>query len=404
MPKLLCVDDQPINIQILHQIFGEDHEILVATNGHDALALCDNAAPDLILLDIMMPGMSGHEVCRRLKQDSRTANIPIIFVTAQNNIEEETAGLHEGAVDFISRPFNAAVVRARVQTHIQLYQLKESLEEKVKMRNQELELALQRLHDSQEQLTISEAKATISTLIASVSHELSSPIGNSLMASSSLYEFASEFKNKFDSGTIRRSDVPVFLAELNEASSLIERNLKRASVLLANLRQVSADQASEQRRTFDLADTVKEVIDTIRPSLKRKPHRIIQDIPSQIMMDSRPGALGQVVINLINNAFLHAFEDRDDGVLRIEGKIDGDEVHLLFKDNGVGIPQEHLSKIYEPFFSTKIGEGGSGLGMAIVHNLVTKTLGGSIKIHSLVGTGTEFVLRLPLVIPFKKTL
>ncbi|MET3106328.1 signal transduction histidine kinase [Oxalobacteraceae bacterium GrIS 2.11] len=404
MPKLLCVDDQPINIQILYQIFGEDHDILVATNGHDALALCDNSPPDLILLDIMMPGMSGHEVCRRLKQDSRTANIPIIFVTAQNNIEEETAGLQEGAVDFISRPFNAAVVRARVQTHIQLYQLKESLEEKVKMRNQELELALQRLHDSQEQLTISEAKATISTLIASVSHELSSPIGNSLMASSSLYEFASEFKNKFDSGSIRRSDVPVFLAELNEASSLIERNLKRASVLLANLRQVSADQASEQRRTFDLADTVKEVIDTIRPSLKRKPHRIIQDIPSNILMDSRPGALGQVVINLINNAFLHAFEDRNDGVLGIEGNIEGGEVQLRFRDNGVGIPQEHLSKIYEPFFSTKIGEGGSGLGMAIVHNLVTKTLGGSIKIHSTVGNGSEFVIRLPLVIPFKKTL
>lgn len=404
MPKLLCVDDQPINIQILYQIFGEDHEMVMATSGHEALALCENSLPDLILLDVMMPGMSGHEVCRRLKQDTRTANIPVIFVTAQHNIDEETAGLREGAVDFISRPFNAAVVRARVETHVQLYQLKESLEEKVKMRNQELELAQQRLHDSQEQLTLSEAKATISTLIASVSHELSSPIGNSLMASSSLHEFAMEFKRKFDSGSMKRSDVPTFVGELNEISSLIQRNLKRASVLLSNLRQVSADQASEQRRTFDLAETIKEIIDTIRPSLKRKSHRIVLNIPANIMMDSQPGSIGQVVINLINNAYLHAFENCEDGVLTIEAKLMGEKVLLTISDNGAGIPEEHLSKIYEPFFSTKIGKGGTGLGMAIVHNLVTKTLGGTIKIQSAVGVGTEFEIRLPLSIPFKKTL
>ncbi len=403
MPKLLCVDDQPINIQILYQIFGEDHEMVMATSGHEALALCEESLPDLILLDVMMPGMSGHEVCRRLKQDSRTANIPVIFITAQYNIDEETQGLQEGAVDFISRPFNAAVVRARVQTHIQLYQLKESLEEKVKIRNQELELAQQRLHDSQERLTMSEAKATISTLIASVSHELSSPIGNSMMAASSLHDYALEFKRKFDTATIRKSDIPIFMSELNEISSLIQRNLKRASVLLSNLRQVSADQASEQRRTFDLAEAIQEIIDTIRPSLKRKPHRIVLNIPPNIIMDSQPGSIGQVVINMINNAYLHAFEGRDDGVLTIEANLIDDKVMISFIDNGAGIPSQHLSKIYEPFFSTKIGKGGTGLGMAIVHNLVTKTLGGSIKIQSTVGEGSRFDIQLPKNIPFKKT-
>ncbi len=404
MPKLLCVDDQPINIQILYQIFGADHEMVMATSGQEALDLCAESLPDLILLDVMMPGMSGHEVCRRLKQDARTAKVPVIFVTAQHNSDEETSGLQEGAVDFISRPFNATVVRARVQTHIQLYQLKESLEEKVKLRNQQLMLTQQRLQDSQEQLTISEAKATISTLIASVSHELSSPIGNSLMAASSLHEFAATFKQKFESNTVKRSDIPTFMSELNEISSLIQRNLKRASVLLANLRQVSADQASEQRRQFDLAETIQEIIETIGPSLKRKPHRIELKIPPNIVMDSQPGSLGQVVINLINNAYLHAFENRTDGVLTIEARLLDDKVQLNFSDNGVGIPQEHLSKIFEPFFSTKIGQGGTGLGMAIVRNLVTKTLGGSIKIHSTVGVGTQFEIRLPLVIPFVKTL
>jgi signal transduction histidine kinase len=121
-------------------------------------------------------------------------------------------------------------------------------------------------------------------------------------------------------------------------------------------------------------------------------------------MDSQPGSIGQVVINLINNAYLHAFENRDDGVLTIEAKLIDDKVLLSFIDNGAGIPSQHLSKIYEPFFSTKIGKGGTGLGMAIVHNLVTKTLGGSIKIQSTMGEGSRFDIQLPKNIPFKKTI
>lgn len=167
--ELLCVDNQPINIQILYQIFGFDHEMFMATNGMQALKLCETMSPDLILLDVMMPEMNGFEVCRKLKQNPQTTNIPVIFITAQCNTDAETVGLEEGAVDFISRPFNDAVVRARVHSHIQLFQLKENLEEQVKIRNNELELAQQRLHDSQEQLAISESKVTVSTRIASVS-------------------------------------------------------------------------------------------------------------------------------------------------------------------------------------------------------------------------------------------
>ena len=401
LPKLLCVDDQPINIQLLHQIFGGDHEIFMATTGPQALALCEQVRPDLILLDVMMPAMDGHEICRNLKQNPVTADIPIIFVTAQTDIEEEAAGLAEGAVDFISRPFNAAVVRARVHTHIQLHQLKEHLEEKVLSRTNELELTQHRLHDSQEKLTASEAKATISTLIASVSHELGTPIGNSLMAASSLADNSTEFKKKFETGGVKRSDVAKFMDELTEISSLIQRNLVRASELLSNLRQVSADQASEQRRTFDLADTIKEIVDTIGPSLKRKPHRVELHIPPNIVMDSQPGSLGQIVINLINNAYLHAFENRPSGLLKIEARLIAHSVLLSFIDDGQGIPEENLALLFEPFFSTKIGQGGTGLGMAIVHNVVTKTLGGTIEVSSTVGVGTRFDITLPLFMPEK---
>jgi PleD family two-component response regulator len=120
LPCLLVVDDQPINIQALYRIFAPEHRVLMATNGVQALALCKQDPPDLVLLDVVMPGMNGHEVCARLKAEEATRNIPVIFVTSQTDSEEETKGLELGAVDFITKPVNPAVVRARVMTHLTL--------------------------------------------------------------------------------------------------------------------------------------------------------------------------------------------------------------------------------------------------------------------------------------------
>lgn len=398
LPKLLVVDDQVINIQTLYQLFSADYAVFQATSGQQALDFCATHAVDLVLLDVMMPGMDGLEVCRRLKSDPRTQGIPVIFVTAQNNPEEEAIGLQVGAVDFISRPLNAVVVRARVQTHLLLHQLKDGLERKVQERTAQLESALQRLQESQDQLASSEAKATLSTLVASVSHELGTPIGNSRIAADTLADQARAFDRLVNTGGLKRSDLSAFVATVGTGTDMIQRNLNRASDLLTRFRQVAADQASEQRREFDLADTVQEILDTLAPSLKRHPHRVVLEIAPGIVMDSQPGPLGQIVINLINNAYLHAFEHRDDGVLTLSAEQAGRDVILRFTDNGVGMSDDNLSKLFEPFFSTKIGKGGTGLGMAIVKNLVCKTLGGSIEVHSTLGRGTQFEIRLPRVI------
>jgi len=401
-PRLLIVDDQPINIQTLFHIFDADHEVFMATSGAQALAFCDAQLPDLILLDVMMPQMDGHAVCRHLKASEHTRHIPVIFVTAQSDPAEETLGLQMGAVDFITKPVNASVVRARVSAQLLLRQslhqvqdLNATLEERVALRTAELESALQRLQQSQENLASSEAKATLSTLVASVSHELSTPLGNSLMAASTLSDHANEFQALVDGGNLKRSDLANFLEILQSGVGMVTLNLQRANQLLVDFRQVAADQASEQRRVFDLAHTVQEIVHTLSPGLKRHPHRIVQNIPAGIALDSRPGPLGQVVINLINNAYLHAFEQRNDGVLTISATEAQDSVTLYFTDNGIGIPPEHLDKLFQPFFSTKIGKGGTGLGMAIVHNLVTKALGGSVTVKSSPGQGAEFQVELP---------
>lgn len=402
LPKLLLVDDQPLNIQTLFPIFSADHEVFMATSGEQALIVCAIQHPDLILLDVMMPDMDGHEVCRRLKADPATRDIPVIFVTAHSDPEEESLGLQLGAVDFISKPVNAVVVRARVKSHLllrstlaQIQLLNEDLEARVFARTRELEGTLEQLRASQDSLASSEAKATLSLLVASVSHELGTPLGNSVMAASTLAEQAAVFQGLVDAGTMKKSDFMAFLATVREGTGIIQKNLTRANDLLGHFRQVAADQASEQRRVFDLADTVSEILHTLKPSLKRYPHRVVLEIEAGIRMDSQPGALGQVVINLINNAYLHAFENIPSGLLNVRAHASASRVHMVVSDNGNGIEPDNMSRLFEPFFSTKIGQGGTGLGLAIVHNLVVKTLGGEIRVSSVPGQGTQFDIELP---------
>jgi signal transduction histidine kinase len=405
-PILLLVDDQVLNLELLRHIFKDEYTVYTATSGEQALAQCATLLPDLVLLDVVMPEMDGHTVCTRLKADPATRDIPIIFVTANNEPADETAALRLGAVDFITKPVNASVVRARVgaqlmlrQTLKQVQELNLHLEDRVAQRTAELQEAMENLQQSRQELAQSEANATLSTLIAGVTHEMGTPLGNSKMVTSTLVEQSQEMARLVQNGNLKRSGLDQYLAQVTEGLALLQRNLQRAVELLGDFSQVAADQASERRRAFDLAKAVSEVLHTLSPSLKRHPHRVVVDIPTGIAMDSLPGPLGQIVINLVNNAYLHAFEGRTDGVLTIHGHQDEENVVLRVSDNGVGMSQQHVEKLYEAFFSTKIGKGGTGLGMAIVQNLVTKTLGGTISVASTPGVGTQFDLVLPRTLP-----
>lgn len=318
-------------------------------------------------------------------------------------------------------------VTEKVAAEKALLDLNGSLEKRVALRTLELEVALTRLQASQEDLARSETKAALSTLVASVSHELSTPIGNSLMTATTMVDEGKRFQKLLDSDQLKRAELGQFVHMVHDGNDLMQRNLQRAVDLLANFRQVANDQASEQRRQFDLATMVAEVIETLGPSLKRYPQKVVLEIAPGIAMDSLPGALGQVIINLTNNAFLHGFAGRADGVFVISAQApaptqsqahvghdaaspSADDaapiltepkpcVTLVFEDNGVGIAPDNLSRLFEPFFSTKKGKGGTGLGMGIVQSLVFKTLGGSIQVQSTVGVGTRFEVRLPLVAP-----
>jgi PAS domain S-box-containing protein len=294
-------------------------------------------------------------------------------------------------------------ISARKQAQDQIIELNNTLELRVQERSAELQAAMATLHRSQEELARSEANATLSTLVASVSHELSTPMGNSLMAASTLVDQSTLFQQAVDGNQLKRSDLASFVRTMREGCDLMLSNLQRAVELLKNFRQVVNDQASEQRRCFDLASAVREVVATLAPSLKKSPHRVVVNIPEGIDMDSFPGPLGQVVINLVNNAYLHAFDGLNDGVVTIEATLDAERVRMTVSDNGSGMSPQTQAHLFQPFFSTKAGRGGTGLGMTIVENLVTKTLGGSLSVHSVAGQGTTLTIEVPVSAPHSET-
>jgi signal transduction histidine kinase len=167
--------------------------------------------------------------------------------------------------------------------------------------------------------------------------------------------------------------------------------------LVSSFKQVAVDQASAQLRHFDLKQTTAEIIATMMNQVRHAEHQLVVDIPEKITMHSYPGPYGQVLINLLQNAMLHAFDGRKHGQMTISAqRLGNDQVQITFKDNGVGIPEDFLHRIFEPFFTTKLGHGGSGLGLNVTYNIVTSLLGGQIFVESVMGEGTTFRLELPL--------
>jgi len=167
---------------------------------------------------------------------------------------------------------------------------------------------------------------------------------------------------------------------------------------------VAVDQTSSQRRQFALATVVEEIILTLQPSMAKLPYRLQYEIDPKIMLDSYPGPLGQVLTNLINNAILHGFDGLEQGVIQLRARAsEGDRIELTVSDDGRGIPPAHIQHVFDPFFTTKLGRGGTGLGLNIVHGIVTGVLGGKILVSSELGQGAVFTLLLPLQAPEKIT-
>ena len=290
----------------------------------------------------------------------------------------------------------------------ELRSVNERLEDRVSERtlalsasNAELSSTLATLKNTQRQLVDSEKMASLGNLVAGVAHEINTPLGIGVTAASHLRQETERLARHLEKNTLSKAELEQFTKSAVEASDLVLKNLDRASKLVRSFKQVAVDQGSEALRTIVLGSYLEEVLFTLKPTLKRTQHHIDLAVPARLTMETYPGALSQIIFNLVTNSLTHAFPERNDGKIEISAdlispELSGGLILLRYRDNGIGMPEIVRSRIFEPFFTTKRGQGGSGLGMHVVYNLVTQLLKGSIQCVSTEGVGTEIIIQIPM--------
>lgn len=277
------------------------------------------------------------------------------------------------------------------------------LEGRVAERTSELSATISRLQQSQKDLVEAEKLSSLGSLVAGVSHELNTPLGNAMITASSIDAESQDLLRRVESGDIKRSYLVDGLNRLTALSDVLVRSCERAANLIRSFKMVAVDQTSEQQRSFDLQEMVNDNLATIAPSFNRHRLQLESRIPAKIVCDSYPGPLGQVLTNLLQNAALHAFEPDTPGHLLIVGSANATHARLVVSDNGKGMGADVLKHVFDPFFTTKLGQGGSGLGLAICRNIVSGVLGGTIHAQSSLGHGSTFTIEFPLQAPHAST-
>lgn len=399
---ILIIDDIPENLRVLSRILRpEGYKVRIANNGEQALVSVKNNPPDIILLDIMMPNMNGFEMCKRLKSDQKTADIPVIFISALSETAEKVKAFETGGVDYIEKPFRAEEAIARIRTHLTILK-----------QRQELEKALQQLKQMQAQLVQSEKMSSLGVLTAGIAHEINNPIHfiqGGVIALEMSFKDLRTIMQKYDSiNTTEDGTVNAILKEIELLKSKYEYDdIKELIPQLIDDIKLGVNRTAEIVKglgTFSRIDTDEMVESDIHAGLEstlkilQGKHKngieIIKQYDTALpVIICHPGKINQVFLNIINNA-IDALEG--DGAITITTKTFENKIAIGIKDNGDGMSEETCQKVFDPFFTTKgVGEG-TGLGLSISHGII-EAHNGKITVTSRVGEGTEFVISIPRI-------
>jgi signal transduction histidine kinase len=446
---ILIVDDDPDNLHLLSLCLKETgNRILVALDGESSVEKAILTKPDLILMDVVMPGMNGFDACLKLNEHTELYKTPVIFMTSLTDSESRIKGFEVGGVDYINKPFYFKEVLARVNVHLQLIGQKKELqnqkdeleqwaEEEVSMNeelnamNEELtsinveltatneivfnenlerikvekELAetnrvlsatINELKETQTFLIQSEKMAALGNLVAGLAHEINTPIGIGVTASSNLKEIIRSFYESFLGNSITKEEFYDYMNDIHESADIIHKNLDKAGQLIRNFKLVSTDQSNSGLRKIGLKNYLEEILLTLRPKIRAGKHIIRIDCDDELELKIHAGSIAQIFTNLILNSIIHGFANKQEGEIDISTKVVDNYLKINYRDNGSGMDYETQNQIFDPFFTTKRGQGGTGLGMYIVHNTVSQQLKGSITCFSEPDIGTRFEISLPL--------
>ena len=266
-------------------------------------------------------------------------------------------------------------------------------------RTEELARTLAQLQRTQADLVEAEKLASLGSLVAGVAHELNTPIGNALVTASALDQASRHLAQEIGAGALKRSVLQEFLGRTSEMAELIVRSCQRAARLIVSFKQVAVDQAGEQMRAFDLRQVVDDHLAALASSMHCPSVRLVMQVPPAIECLGYPGALGQVLTGLVHNAHTHGFAAGAQGTVRVQAHAEQGQVTLRVSDDGRGMSPDVLKHVFDPFFTTRLGQGQSGLGLTICHNIATGLLGGSLHAESELGRGAVFVLSFPQQAP-----
>jgi len=391
--KILVVDDVFNNIKVIINYLKDlNYEIYFATSGEKAIQSIQNTTPDLILMDVMMPVLDGLETVKKIKQDSRYKDIPVIFITALSDPEDISKGFKAGGVDYISKPVNSIELIARIKIHLQLEEHRKLLAKIVEDEKNEIDY----LKMAQKQLVESEKMASLGGLVAGVAHEINTPLGIGLTGITHFLHISEEINNLYNNDNMSEAEFTKFLTTTFSLANTININLEKAAELIRSFKRIAIDQSHDKQRTINLKNYIEEVLLSLTNITKDKNIIISIHCDEKMEIATYPSGLYQILSNLVINSFIHAFDNVSMGKINMDIVKNKNIISLQYKDDGKGIDEETISKIFDPFFTTNRAKGGTGLGLNVVYNTVITVFKGSIECTSQLNKGTTFNMALDI--------